>query len=216
MTQALLQALPVFVPDFGRALLVNLAIAAQALAIGLPAGLLLGLLCCPAADPGAAPAWRRLAGHAAAGVVGLLRAAPAFVVMYVLLHALSAGWAVSAQSAVALALAAYAAAYLADHLLATLVDWRAGAHGGALLFVLGVVRVYFVMVLSSGFGAAIGVTEATAVTLRALERLPTFGDRLWLLAGVVLVFIALRQTVQAAIHGVRWLVERRTGRLAAR
>ncbi|RCW76441.1 hypothetical protein [Pseudorhodoferax soli] len=214
MTQALLQALPVFVPTFGRALLVNLEIAAHALAIGLPAGLALGWLCCPPAAPAAWPGWRRLNGRVAAGVVALLRAAPAFVVMYVLLHALSARWAVSAQAAVALALAAYCAAFLADHLLATLVDHRAGARGGVLLFALGVVRVYFVMVLSSGFGAAIGVTEATAVTLRALERLPTFGDRLWLLAGVVLVFIALRQAVQAAIHAVRWLVERRAGWLA--
>jgi hypothetical protein len=212
VSAALVQALPTFAPAFATALLTNLSIAAHALAIGLPLGLLLGLLRLPATDPCAARVGQRLGVHMADLAVALLRAAPAFVVMYVLLHALPARWAVAPQGAVALALAAYATAYVADTLLATLVDRREGARGGGLLFVLGLARAYFVMVLSSGFGVAIGVTEATAVTLRMLEQLPATADRLWLMGGVVLVFITLRQSVYAAIFVVRRTVQRRPPR----
>lgn len=205
MSEELLQTLPVFVPAFVRGLGTNLSLAANALAMGLPAGLLLAVLRLPvtAAQHIAAP-WRRLASGSAGVMVALLRAAPVFVVMHVLLDALPGRWAMSAQGAVALALAAYATAYVADNALAAICDWRAGAGGNALLllFLMGLARVFFVMVLSSGFGAAIGVTEATAATLRTLEQLPAVSDRLWLIGGVVLVFIALRQGVHAAIFGV--------------
>lgn len=199
MTQALLQALPDFVPAFARGLSTNLSIAAHALAVGLPAGLMLCALRLPAAQPGAEAPARRHAARAAGITVALLRAAPTFVVMYVLLDALPARWAVSPAGTVALALSVYAAAYVADNAAAAVCDWRAGSRASVLLFLMGLVRAYFVMVLSSGLGAAIGVTEATAVTLRALEQLPSPSDRLWLMGGVVLVFIALRQGVYIAI-----------------
>lgn len=204
MSEELLQTLPVFVPAFVRGLGTNLSLAANALAMGLPAGLLLAALRLPAAAQHIAPPWRRLAAGSAGVLVALLRAAPVFVVMHVLLDALPGRWAMSAQGAVALALAAYATAYVADNALAAICDWRAGAGGNALLllFLMGLARVFFVMVLSSGFGAAIGVTEATAATLRTLEQLPAVSDRLWLIGGVVLVFIALRQGVHATIFGV--------------
>lgn len=209
MTPALEEALMQFVPAFGHALRTNLSLASDALAIGLPAGLVLGWLCLPAAAPAAGSVPRRTAARLAGTVVALLRAAPAFVLMHVLLHALPARWAVSPGGAVSLALSAYAAAYVADNLLAALQDRRAGARGGGLLFAMGLARAYFVMVLSSGFGAAVGVTEATAVTLRTLEQLPATADRLWLIGGVVLVFIVLRQGVNATI----FVVSRGVGRL---
>lgn len=209
MTPALQDALPLFVPAFGHALRTNLSLAADALAIGLPAGLALGWLCLPAAAPAGGSVPRRGAARLAGSAVALLRAAPAFVLMHVLLHALPARWAVSPGGAVSLALSAYAAAYVADNALAALQDRRAGARGGGLLFAMGLARAYFVMVLSSGFGAAVGVTEATAVTLRTLEQLPAAADRLWLIGGVVLVFVALRQCVNAAIFVVSRCVERR-------
>ena len=216
MTAALLQALPDFAGDFVVALGTNLTLAGEALVLGLPAGLALGLARLPSAAPtGSLRLWsclRRGVERAAHGVVALLRAAPTFVVMYVLLNAMPADWAISAPAAVAAALAVYAAAYVADNLLATLVDRRAGVRGGALLFLMGLARLYFVMVLSSGFCAGVGVTEATAVTLRTLEQLPTLGDRLWLMAGVVSVFVVIRVAVYAAIGGAHRLVLQRMAR----
>ncbi|ALV06140.1 hypothetical protein [Roseateles depolymerans] len=142
-------------------------------------------------------------------LTALLRAAPAFVVMYVLLHAMPPQWGIGPEAAVALALAFYAAAYVADTLQPAVQDWRIGGTAGAQLFLTGLVRCFFVMVLSSGFGAAVGVVEATAVTLRALEQLPTTADRLGLMACVVLVFIALRQAVQAGMAALRrWIPAR--------
>ncbi|UXH76294.1 hypothetical protein [Roseateles amylovorans] len=207
MTPSLLQTLPVFAPAFVRALGTNLSLAADALALGFPVGVLLGMLCLPARTPDDTTVWRRLGARGAAAALALMRAAPAFVVMFVLLNALPTRWEVSAGGAVALSLAVYAAAFVADTALVAVMDWRSGARGGAVLFVLGLARAYFVMVLSSGFGAAIGVTEATAVTLRTLERLGTTSDRLLLIGGVVLVFVALRQSLYAAIFVVRRLVE---------
>ena len=220
MSSALLQLLPPFAGQFRVAFGTNLALAGTALALGLPVGLALGLLRLPAvdsdsdSDSGARrrPRLRRAAARVATAVVALLRAAPTFVVMYVLLQLLPAQWPLSAPLAVAAALAVYAAAYVADNLLAMVCDQRAGARGGTLLFVMALARAWFVMVLSSGFGAAVGVTEATAVTLRALEQLPTLDDRLALVAVVVGVFVALRQALYAAIAAVAGLaaVKRRS------
>ena len=216
MSSALLQLLPPFAGQFRVAFGTNLALAGTALALGLPVGLALGLLRLPAVDSDAGgrrrPRLRRAAARAASAMVALLRAAPTFVVMYVLLQLLPAQWPLSAPLAVAAALAVYAAAYVADNLLAMVCDQRAGARGGTLLFVMALARAWFVMVLSSGFGAAVGVTEATAVTLRALEQLPTLDDRLALVAVVVGVFVALRQALYAAIAAVAGLaaVKRRS------
>lgn len=203
MSQALLVILPTFVPDFRRAIGVNLALAADAFVQGVPVGLLLGALRLPLDPEGGAGRcarrWRHAGARVADAAVGLMRAAPTFVVMYVLLEALPAAYAPHAAQAVAGALAIYAAAYVADNLLASLSDARAGARAGALPFAMGLLRLYFVMVLASGFGAAVGVTEATALTLRTLQALPTAADRLCVMAGVVAVFIAMRLLAFAAI-----------------
>lgn len=208
MESTLLQVLPRFAPEFVQALGVNLSVAAHAMTVGLPMGVLLGMIHLP--SPAPSRRWMRQAAAGLAGAVtALLRAAPAFVVMYVLLHATPLRWGIGPESAVALALAFYAAAYVADTLQPAVLDWRLGGTAGAQLFLTGLVRCFFVMVLSSGFGAAVGVVEATAVTLRALEQLPTTADRLGLMGGVVLVFIAMRQTVTLAVSALRRLIPAR-------
>ena len=67
-----------FLPQFLAGMAVNFEIAALALLVGLALGLLL--------------AWARIAGRAsgavAASIIGLLRAAPTFVVMFFLLNAI--------------------------------------------------------------------------------------------------------------------------------
>ena len=101
MSSAVLQVLPDFVPLFVQALGTNLRMAAEAFALGLPAGIVLALLLRPATRPrpGLAGWLNRAGARLAAITLALLRSAPAFVVMYVLAHAVPASWAVSPQGA---------------------------------------------------------------------------------------------------------------------
>lgn len=198
--------LSAFLPAFFAGLAVNVSIAAAAMSCGLLAG-------APLALARQTQGWR---GRTADALVAPLRAAPTFVVMFFLLNVMPreltfGPWALamSPWAAVSLALAVYATAYVSDTAVVALQQWRQGARGAALLWLMGLLRAFFVMVLSSGFGAAIGVVEATTVTLRALEGLPTLGARLALMGLVVAVFVALFQTLYA-------LTDRLRARLAAR
>jgi len=182
--------LPQFLPQFLAGMAVNFEIAALALLIGLALGLLL--------------AWARVAGRAsgalAASIIGLLRAAPTFVVMFFLLNAiprnamfLGVPLAPGGLMAVALSLVPYSAAYVADAGVAAMRQLRAGSHVGALLFLPNVTRAFFVLVMSSGAGAAIGVREGISVILQQAEQLPTLGERLYLFAlGVAMFGIPLQ------------------------
>ena len=104
--------------------------------------------------------------------------------------------------AVAISLVPYSAAYVADNAAGALAQWRAGSHLGALLFLPNLMRAFFVLVMSSGAGAAIGVTEGIAVILRQAEQLPGLEDKLVLFAfGIALFGIPL----QAAFYLIRAL-----------
>lgn len=196
-----------FLPRFVAGMLVNFEIALISIAVGLALGMVLAL--------------GRLAGGAlgglAASTVALMRAAPTFVVMFFLLntvprdaHIFGVPFALSGVLTVALSLVPYSAAYVADAGLDTLRHLRAGSTHGALLFLPNVTRAFFVLVMSSSAGAAIGVTEAITVILRQAEQLPTLSDRLTLFAvGIVLFGIPL----QAAFVLIG-LVQRYLGRTA--
>ena len=129
-----------------------------------------------------------------------MRAAPTFVVMFFLLNAIPRGatlfgvpLAPSGMLAVALSLVPYSAAYVADAGVEAFRHMRQGSRLGALLFLPNVTRAFFVLVMSSSAGAAIGVTEGITVILRQAEQLPTLGDRLVLFAiGIVLFGIPLQ------------------------
>jgi ABC-type amino acid transport system permease subunit len=192
--------LPTFAPAFVAGLAVNVGIAAAAVAGGLLVGL-------PLALARQAPGWR---GRGASALVVPLRAAPTFVVMFFMLNALPPTLALgplaltmTPWAAVTLALAVYASAYVSDTALVALQQWQQGARGAALLWLMGLLRAFFVMVLSSGFGAAVGVVEATTVTLRALETLPTLGGKLLLMGMVVGSFVALFQSLYALTDALR-------------
>ncbi len=196
----MLEELPGFVLRFTAALGVNLGIAASALALGLVLGLPLA----------AARLAGGKSGRACAALVALLRAAPTFVVMFFLVNVLpphvSLGpWRLSLDAwwAVVLALAVYTTAYVSDNAVDALRQWRAGSRAGALLFMMSLARAFFVVVLSSGFGAAVGVIEATTVTLRELERLPGLTQQLALMALVMLFFVAVFQCIYALIDRLR-------------
>jgi ABC-type arginine/histidine transport system permease subunit len=198
-----------FLPRFLAGMRVNFEIAAIALAIGLALGLLL--------------AAGRMAGRLGGGVVAaltvtiisLMRAAPTFVVMFFLLNAIprnatlfGAPFALSGVMTVALSLVPYSAAYVADAGVDSMRHLRTGATHGALLFFPNITRAFFVMVMSSSVGAAIGVTEGISVILHQAERLQSFDDRLVLFAiGIVLFGIPLQ-----AGFMVMSLFQRRFGR----
>lgn len=200
---------PDFLPQLLAGMVVNFEIAAIALVIGLVLG---GLL-----------TWVKLGGGVAGAIattlIGLMRAAPTFVVMFFLLNIIPSdatlfgvNVAPSGLMTVALSLVPYAAAYVADNGSEALKQLRDGSPLGALLFLPNVTRAYFVLVMSSSAGAAIGVSEGIAVILRGAERMPTLGDKMVLFAiGIVCFGI----TLQAGFALMR-LLQHWLGQLALR
>ncbi|MFM6991500.1 MAG: hypothetical protein ACKOWD_09420 [Rhodoferax sp.] len=195
-------------PQLLTGMAVNFKIAAIALLLGLTLGVPLAVA--------------RLGGGAtgtvASALIGLLRAAPTFVVMFFLFNVIAKdakifGYAIalSGVMTVALSLVPYAAAYVADNGLEALQQLRKGAPLAALLFVPNIGRSFFVLVMSSSAGAAIGVGEGIAVILREAERMPTTNDKFVLFAiGVACFGIAL-QTGFFMIN----LLKHRIGKLLA-
>ncbi|MGF1447228.1 MAG: hypothetical protein ACFBRM_13655 [Pikeienuella sp.] len=185
---------------------VNFAIAGIALAGGLVVGLPL------AAAQQAGGAIRRGTGP----LLGLMRAAPTFVVMFFLLNTIPRdltlmgfSLAPSGPDIVALSLVPYAAAYAADNGADAFDRWRAGSPEAALLFVPNLVRAYFVLVMSSSAGAAIGVNEGVAAVLRAADRWPSLGDKLVVFATGILAFGVVFQLGFAAVRLAVARMERR-------
>ena len=185
-----------FVPAFLGGLLLNISIAGASLLLGLAIGGPLALLRLGGAVPG------RLAGALSA----LLRVAPTFVVMFFLLNLLPPSlmlgpWQVPLHGpvVVVLSLVVYSTAYVSDAALDAIRHWRAGAHELGLLFLPALARAFFVLVMASSTGAAIGVNEAVTVTLRQAQALGNVGDRLLLFGAVILCFTCL---LQGAFLGV--------------
>jgi ABC-type arginine transport system permease subunit len=192
-----------FIPELLAGMAINFEIAAIALAIGLALGALLAL----------ARLGGGVLGAIATSLIGLMRAAPTFVVMFFLLNIIprdamlfGIGMAPSGIMIVALSLVPYSASYVADNGAEALKQLRAGSPLGALQFLPNVTRAFFVLVMSSSAGAAIGVTEGIAVILRESVLLPSLGDKLVVFFGV---------TLQVGFALMR-LVQRRLGRLATR
>ena len=206
----LLTGLPAdFLPRFLGGMAVNFEIAVLALVMGLAIGMVLAL------------------GRLAGGVVGavtvslitLMRAAPTFVVMFFLLNVIphnvsvfGMDFVLSGIMTVAVSLVPYSAAYIADAGADAIRHLRAGTTHGALLFLPNITRAFFVLVMSSSAGAAIGVTEGISVILRQAEKFHDFSDRLLLFAiGIVMFGIPL----QIAFF-VIGLIPRRVGRAVAK
>jgi His/Glu/Gln/Arg/opine family amino acid ABC transporter permease subunit len=183
-----------FLPTLLAGMAVNFEIAILALLIGLIVGAPLAYARASSSTAGA---------RSAATIIGLMRAAPTFVVMFFLLNVIPRDLIVlSGVMTVALSLVPYSAAYAADAGVEALQQWRHGSHLGALLLLPNITRAFFVIVMSSGAAAAIGVTEGISVILRQAEQLHSLGERLVLFAiGILLFGIPL----QAGFAFVRWL-----------
>jgi ABC-type arginine/histidine transport system permease subunit len=188
-----------FVPALLAGMVTNFEISIIALLLGLLLGLPLALM----RDRGGA-----LGVGISATVIALMRAAPTFVVMFFLLNVLrdvslfGVKLVMSGVMTVAVSLVPYSAAYVADAGVEALRQLRRGSPLGALLFLPNVTRAFFVIVMSSGAAAAIGVPEGISVILREAALLPALGDRLVLFAtGIVLFGVPL----QLGLAFMRWL-----------
>lgn len=169
---------------------VNLQIATLALVFGLAVGVPLAF----------ARLHHGLMGVLSSSLIGLMRAAPTFVVMFFLLYAIprhlilfGTSVSVSGVTIVALSLLPYSAYFVAESGADALQQLRQGSPLTALLFLPNIARAFFVLVMASGSAAAIGVREAITTILREAERLPSIGERLALFAfGAVLFGIVLQ------------------------
>lgn len=196
----MLELLSRFVPDFLSGLLVNFQMASLALLGGLMLGVPLAL----------ARFRHGLATAPAAGLAAVMRSVPTFVTMFFLINVIPAsfyvaGWqfGMSPWAAVVVALAMYASAYVSDNALEALRQIRSGSPVAAQLFLMSLLRVFFVLVLTSGFGAAIGVVEASTVTMRAIDALPRASDKLMLLGLVIVIFTVCFQAFYQIIKRLR-------------
>jgi His/Glu/Gln/Arg/opine family amino acid ABC transporter permease subunit len=199
-----------FIPSLLAAMVTNFEISFIALGLGLLIGLPLALL---------RNSDRGLGSGVAAAVIALMRAAPTFVVMFFLLNVIprdarlfGVNLALSGVMTVAVSLVPYSAAYAADAGVEALRQLRRGSPLGALLFLPNITRAFFVIVMSSGAAAAIGVPEGISVILRESALLPALGDRLLVFAiGIVLFGVPL----QLGLAFMRYL-QRELGRRTLR
>jgi hypothetical protein len=192
--------------DFLPAFLAGIAVDFEIATIALTLGVALGLVLAIARFQGG------LVAIPAGVLVGLMRAAPTFVVMFFLLNTLPRGGSLSGLMIVALALVPYAAAYVADSALDALRHFRSGSLQASLLVLPNIARAFFVLVMSASVGAAIGVPEGIAVILREAEKAGSLGDMLLFFAiGLACFGIPL----QAGFAVIR-LIQRHLGRAAVR
>ncbi len=149
-------------------------------------------------------------------IVQLLRAAPTFVVMFFLLNILphetrllGVPVKITREFTVALSLVPYSASIVAENGAEAWRQWRIGSVLAALLFLPNLARTYFVLVMSSGSAAAIGVKEGISVILRQADQFPSVSDRLWVFAIGVFVYGLILQTGFLAVLALRRYLARR-------
>ncbi|MGB4117806.1 MAG: hypothetical protein WBK51_14805 [Polaromonas sp.] len=205
-----LELLGWFLPAFFKGLGVNFQLAFWVLLGGLPIGVVLAFLRLGTGWAGRLTGW----------LVALLRAVPTFVVMFFLVNVLPGDFSflgipmsMTPKVAIVLALIIYMAAYVSDNGLDALRQLRTGSTAAALLFLPNLLRAFFVTVLSTSFGAALGVVEAVTVTLRAIEAMPLVSDRLLLIGIVMLILTVCFQAIYQLINLLRGkLMQRYAGR----
>jgi ABC-type amino acid transport system permease subunit len=192
--------LSAFFPRFFAGLMVNFEMAMWSIAGGLALAIPLAML----------RLYGGFVGKLCDGLVAIFRAAPTFVLVFFLVNVIPNQFSVMGISvfmtpwlAVVLALVVYGASYLSDTGIEPLRQLKAGSLVAALLYLMTAVRAFFVMVLSSCFGAAVGVVESATVTLRALESLPSVNERLLLIALVIACFTVCFQAIYFGINSVR-------------
>jgi His/Glu/Gln/Arg/opine family amino acid ABC transporter permease subunit len=174
-----------FIPILWGGFLVNLEIGVAAVAIAITLGVPLTLL------------RRRLAllRRPVHLCIQLMQALPTYVTMFFVLNLLPDdlslwGRPIESVTAVVIAQSVYLTAYVAEDAYEALDHLQRNQPEQALLFLPNLLRGFVVVVMSSGFGAAVGVSEAVGVTMHQAERFPAIHDRI-LLFGVTIIFFVL-------------------------
>ena len=136
-----------------------------------------------------------------------MQAAPTYAIMFFALSALPRdlsvlGWPIAGLAAVMLAQAVYMIAYVAENFYRALEHLDQNERERALLFLPNLLRGFVVVVMSSGFGAAIGVSEAVGVTMQQAELLHAAGDRVLLFLVVIAFFVTVFGGANALIRSL--------------
>ncbi len=184
-----------FIPVLLAGFLVNLEIGVAAVAIAVGLGVPLSLL-------------RRrvvLSRRLIRSCIGLMQALPTYVVMFFMLTLLPRDLTIfnvpiTGITAVVLAQSVYLTAYVAEDAYEALGHLSRGDRENALLFLPNLLRGFVVVVMSSGFGAAVGVSEAVSATMREAERLPDLHDRVLLFGVAVALFAIVVGTLNVVIR----------------
>jgi len=184
-----------FIPILWAGFLVNLEIGVAAVAIGTMAGGGLTLL------------RRRLSllQRPVHLCIQLMQALPTYVTMFFALTLLPddlALWGrpIESVTAVVLTQSVYMTSYVAEDAYEALEHWKRNDRDQALLFLPNLLRGFVVVVMSSGFGAAVGVSEAVSVTMHQAERFPALGDRILLFAVTITFFVMVFGSVNILIQ----------------
>jgi His/Glu/Gln/Arg/opine family amino acid ABC transporter permease subunit len=184
-----------FIPILWAGFLVNLEIGVAAVAIGTIVGVALTLL------------RRRLSllRRPVHLCIQLMQALPTYVTMFFVLTLLPddlALWGrpIVSVTAVVLAQSVYMTSYVAEDAYEALEHWKRNDRDKALLFLPNLLRGFVVVVMSSGFGAAVGVSEAVSVTMHQAERFPALGDRILLFAVTITFFVLVFGSVNILIQ----------------
>lgn len=175
-----------FAVDFIQAFLVNISVGFASLLVGLVIGIPFAYV------------W--YAGGFIAGligvVVGLLRASPVFVFMFLCLNILtqvidggSSRASLIPMIALVLALSCYSISVVADTWLDLLKRYGAMTRESIMLAIPVHIRTFVILVMSTSVGAAIGVQEAIMLTLARGETLSTRQDQIELVSVVLLFFV---------------------------
>ena len=190
----MIDAIGHFLPLLLRGFAVNLEIAFGAMLIGLGVGLPLATM------RDRVPRSSRIV----LPCVRFMQAAPTYVIMFFVLSVLPRdftlfGFHASGFAAVTLSLSVYLASYIAENFYRALQHMHRGERTHALLFLPNLLRGFFVVVMSSGFGAAIGVSEAVGVTMHEAERLHSAGERIVLFIIAIALFVAVFRSANVLI-----------------
>lgn len=154
--------------------------------------------------------------------IAAIRAMPTFLAMICLLYLIpkqiviaQLSFALSGAEIVVLSLLPYAVAYVFDNFSESIRQWRQGQLVTALQLLPNLSRLYFILIMSSSAGAAIGVTEGVTTLLRYASRLESTQERMLLYAIGILFFGIIMQTAFALINRLRTVMIARVSKRVA-
>lgn len=155
-----------------------------------------------------------LIGKVSTFAIALMRAFPAFVLMFVLLNFFSEELQTIHTTSenlhktiLILALSTYSAAVISDAAKDSWHHYCRSEHAEALLIIPNFFRIFTILVMASSLGAAIGVKEAVSYTLLQIDTMVEPFDRIMTVFVVTIFFMLFFSTFRFALY---WLVRRMT------